>query len=396
MQVPNVKKALDSVRDKVFSNIHSNNLIYNTCWEDPRCDRQILHLQPDSQIVMITSAGCNALDYLLDNPKAIHCIDVNPRQNALLALKIALIKHTDHETLYQFFGEGVHPQAKTVYKEKIRPHLPEFAQKFWDKKISYFSGKGLKNTFYFHGTSGSFAWFFEKYVQTMPRTRTKIHKILESQSVEEQKQIYSQIEPKLINFMVRWIINRHLTLSLLGVPRAQRQLIIDEYPGGVAGFVTDAIRHIFTDLPIHENYFWRLYITGKYTPTCCPNYLRKENFDTLRQRVQNIHIHTSTMSQFLEANPDQYSHYILLDHQDWLAAHNVPALEDEWRLILKNSQAQTTILLRSAAMRVTFFPDFVQEKVQFIDNTSDSNLKDLHSIDRVGTYGSVYVGKMKP
>ncbi|TAE49008.1 MAG: DUF3419 family protein, partial [Cytophagales bacterium] len=62
------KQSLNQLRDKIFQNIHSNNLIYNTCWEDPRCDREMLQFKNDSKVVMITSAGCNALDYLLDSP----------------------------------------------------------------------------------------------------------------------------------------------------------------------------------------------------------------------------------------------------------------------------------------------------------------------------------------
>lgn len=41
--------------------MHLKNLVYNTCWEDPRLDREAMQLQPDDEVVMITSAGCNAL-----------------------------------------------------------------------------------------------------------------------------------------------------------------------------------------------------------------------------------------------------------------------------------------------------------------------------------------------
>ena len=83
---------LDRVQDWIFRQVHHRNLVYNTCWEDPRCDRKLLELGPGSRVVMITSAGCNALEYLLDGPERIHCVDVNPRQNALLHLKQALFE----------------------------------------------------------------------------------------------------------------------------------------------------------------------------------------------------------------------------------------------------------------------------------------------------------------
>ncbi len=52
--------AINQLRDWTFRKIHGNNLVYNTCWEDPRCDRELLELKADSEVVMITSAGCNA------------------------------------------------------------------------------------------------------------------------------------------------------------------------------------------------------------------------------------------------------------------------------------------------------------------------------------------------
>ena len=56
---------LDWISGRVFNSVHRNNLVYNTCWEDPRLDREALDFQPDDQVMVITSAGCNALDYAL-------------------------------------------------------------------------------------------------------------------------------------------------------------------------------------------------------------------------------------------------------------------------------------------------------------------------------------------
>src|SRR5262249_12381767 len=50
---------------RIFKAAHRRHLIYNTCWEDPRLDRVALDLGPADRVMVITSAGCNALDYLL-------------------------------------------------------------------------------------------------------------------------------------------------------------------------------------------------------------------------------------------------------------------------------------------------------------------------------------------
>ena len=95
MHQPNSQQRwIDRLHQRGFNAIYQRSLLYNTCWEDPALDREAMQLQANDRIVMITSAGCNALDYAIDGPKAIHCVDANPRQNALLDLKIAGIKTT--------------------------------------------------------------------------------------------------------------------------------------------------------------------------------------------------------------------------------------------------------------------------------------------------------------
>ena len=97
----------EKVSSKVFSWIHGNNLVYNTCWEDPRIDKKALNLTPKDNVLVITSAGCNALSYALSGVNHVYAVDMNYRQNALLDLKIAAIKELEYETFFQLFGEGV-------------------------------------------------------------------------------------------------------------------------------------------------------------------------------------------------------------------------------------------------------------------------------------------------
>jgi S-adenosylmethionine-diacylglycerol 3-amino-3-carboxypropyl transferase len=148
---------------------------------------------------------------------------------------------------------------------------------------------------------------------------------------------------------------------------------------------------VFTEQSLHDNYFWKVYLLGAYSEDCCPNYLLPEHFDTLKQRTPRIRTHTQTLSQFLQENPGAYTHFILLDHQDWLAAHNRPALQEEWELILQNSAPKAKILIRSAAATVDFIPEFVYEKVYF--DREKAAATEPH--DRVGTYASVLFGELK-
>lgn len=379
------------INDWIFRQIHTHNLVYNTCWEDPRCDRELLDLDEKSEVVMITSAGCNALEYLLDCPAAIHCIDMNPRQNALLDLKLAAFAAADHTHLFKLFGVGRHEDARGLYYDQLRAYLPAHSQAYWDKNLHFFNGKGLRNSFYHYGTSGVFAWMANNYIKTQRNLYQKICKLFEAGTLEQQASLYYDIEKKLLNPIIEWVINRHFTMCMVGVPRSQQLLFANNYARGAMGFIQECLRRVFAEQSLHDNYFWRLYFYGAYEYACSPSYLQQNHFNTLSDSVNRIETHTTTISRFLYDNPGHYTHFVLLDHQDWLAANNRRALAEEWSLILANSAPGAKILLRSAAAEVNFFPDFVLDKVEF----EKEKTVDIHRRDRVGTYASVYLGIVK-
>lgn len=383
-------KFLEPFHDLVFKKIHGNRLIYNTCWEDPRIDKTLLELDRHSHVVMITSAGCNALDYLLQEPKRIHAVDVNPRQNALLQLKLALIKLGRYEDLFQMFGRGYHQDYQRLYKA-ASAHMPAYAVDFWKTNIKCFDKRRPKQSFYYYGTSGDVAWVFLKFFYAVQKKmKATVNNLLNATSLQEQKKIYADIEPVLWNRLSTWLVKQPGLMAMLGVPRPQIKLIQDNYSGGLAAFIMDKLRHVFTEIPIADNYFWRVYVMGGYTPDCCPNYLKKENFPILQKNAFRLHTHTSTLTDFLKKNPEQYTHFILLDHQDWLAWHDPVSLSEEWEYILQNSRPGTKILMRSAGWDIRFIPQSVRSALTFFPNITGA----IHPKDRVGTYGSLHLAEV--
>lgn len=383
-------KIARAAHDAVFKRVHGSNLIYNAAWEDPRLDREVMGLDSESEVVMITSAGCNVLDYLLDGPKAIHAIDMNPRQNALLDLKRALIRRGEFDDLFEMFGIGSHANHKGLYSE-LRRDLPEYAKSFWDKRIGFFDPRSVKGSFYYHGTSGVAAWVMGKALfQARPNIKNFALCLLDARSLEEQRQAYALLEPEIWGRLANWLVRQPALMALLGVPRPQIRLIQESYPGGLTSYVKDKLKHVLTELPAEDNYFWRVYITGFYTLTCCPNYLWREHQPMLREMESRVTAHTSTVSDFLKKNPGKYSHYVLLDHQDWLAWHDSVALREEWDLILANSRPGTKVLMRSAGLDLSFVPPEVLERVRFMPEKTAA----LHWRDRVGTYGSFHAGEV--
>src|SRR4051794_564044 len=257
------RKKLDS---HLFEAVHRRNLIYNTCWEDPALDRVALQLSERDRLVVITSAGCNALDYLLAGCGEVNAIDVNPIQNALLELKRAAVLGLDYDSFFELFGQGTSPRAKQMYADALRNHLSVRARAYWDKNIHFFSGKGWRRSFYYRGTSGLLAKLVLINAHVLHRLREPIRELLDAGSVEEQRAIYEErIKPRFWTPWLKWFLSRSFTLTLLGVPWPQRDQITTQYPGGVSKFIRDSIETVICELPFADNYFWRVYFQGYYT-----------------------------------------------------------------------------------------------------------------------------------
>lgn len=368
--------------DAFFRNVHGSRLIYNTCWEDPRADRELLALNATSQVLMITSAGCNALDYLLDDPARVDCVDMNPRQNALLDLKLAVLKSNRPEWLFALFGDGRHEDFPKLYPE-LRPWLSSASQQIWDRQLHLFSPRG-RGTFYFRGASGDVAYWVRHGIRlAQTKLWREIEQLIESSTLDEQRERYARIEKRLWGPVMRWAARQPVVLTMLGVPRAQRNLIEVQYPGGMNAYIEDKLRYLLTELPIQENYFWRVYIHGRYTPECCPNYLKAENFGVLCERADRVATHTGTLAEFLKSSAVRYDRFILLDHQDWMAVHAPQALEEEWNLVIGGSAPDARVLMRSASLDIDFLPAFARSRLLPFDSAY------WHQHDRVGTYGSV-------
>ena len=390
----------DWVSGRVFNLVHRHNLVYNTCWEDPRLDRVALGLRPDDTVLVITSAGCNALDYVLTGPRHVYAVDVNPRQNALLDLKLAGIRNLDFETFFGMFGEGRLPDVRGVYRDRLRGDLCPWSQKYWDRHIRFFDSR--RRRFYFRGTSGTFARIMNVYIDRVAHLRPWVDAILEAGSVDRQRQIYEEhLRDRFWSRSVRFVIRRDATLWLVGVPRAQRSRIESQYAGGLVQYTQDCVEAVFTRLPLADNYFWRVYITGRYSRTCCPEYLKPENFEKLKGGLaERVSTHTDTVEGFLVKHDVPISRFVLLDHMDWLAGKHFPLLEAEWQAIVDRAAPGARVIWRSGGLR----SDFV-DRVQVTIGGRTRRLgelltyhrelaESLHEKCRVQSYGSFCIADL--
>jgi S-adenosylmethionine-diacylglycerol 3-amino-3-carboxypropyl transferase len=389
----------DRFDQRVFNAIYSRALVYNTCWEDPAVDRLALEIRGRDTLLVITSAGCNVLDYALTGPQRIHAVDANPRQSALLELKLAGIRRLAFDDFFAAFGAGYHPRFREVYFDALRAELSPYAKIFWDRRVDWFGNP--RGSFYYHGLSGIVARVFRAYLKVRPRLAAGIADLFEAHDLERQREIYdTRVQPLMWTPMLNWTLSRQLTMSMLGVPHPQRKQVLEQHQRGVAGFVRDSLEYVMRELPAWNNYFWSVYVRGCYTESCCPEYLKRENFDMLqRGLVDRISLHTCTVTEFLRDSEERISKFVLLDHMDWMSSYYPEALAEEWNFILRRATEDARVIFRSAHAAPAYLEQLelgdgrggLRDHLEFHEALAAG----LQALDRVHTYAGFHVADIR-
>ncbi|HET9425547.1 MAG TPA: BtaA family protein [Gemmatimonadaceae bacterium] len=385
--------------EALFRVLSSRNLIYNTCWEDPAVDRRALSLGSDDVVLAITSAGCNVLDYLLDGPRRVIAVDVNPRQTALLELKVAAIRALPYEDIFAFFGKGRHPAARLIYEAHLRSQLSPFAATFWDRRIDWF---GTSGPFFWHGLSGIVARGVRYWLALNPPLRRGVQAMFDARDLDAQRREYlTNVKPNLWSPFLRWILGRQVTVSLLGVPMPQRKLVQAQYAGGIAGFIEQSMDRLFCTVPARSNYFWRVYAIGEYTEDCCPAYLRRDGIAALKAGlVDRLEMHSCSVTEYLDREDcPRISRFVLLDHMDWMSSYYPELLAEEWHAVHRQSTADARILFRSAHHAPPYLDSVhvgpagipLREWLSFREDEA----RELSLADRVHTYASFHIGHVR-
>ncbi|MDJ0714710.1 MAG: BtaA family protein [Prochloraceae cyanobacterium] len=387
------------IAEKIFSLIHQSNLAYTTSWEDPRLDRLALNLKENDTILTITSGGCNPLDYALDRPKHIYSVDINPHQNALLELKLAAIRQLNFDSFFELFGRGHLPNFPELYQSKLRCLLSPWAQKYWDKQGKRFFNSRI--SFYFRGSSGRVIRFVNYFTKNIIKNRTQIEQLFAANTINQQKEIYDKHLRHTLTPFLRQLFSNNLTLWLNCVPPQQRQQVELDFGCSIGEVYGQWLEEMLTQVPIKDNYFWRVCLFGEYTPACCPEYLKRDNFEALKGGlVERISVHTNTVENFVRENDVTISHFVLLDHMDWLSNYRYRDLESEWQAIVEKINKQARIIFRSMLSEVEYLDDInvlvkgVRQPLKNLITYNQKLARKLHQQDRTHIYGSFYIADL--
>lgn len=377
-----------------FRFLTGRNLVYNTSWEDPAVDCRAMRLKAGDRVLAITSAGCNVLDYALEGPARVVAVDINPRQTALLELKLAAIRRLSYDDMFSLFGLGWHPEFPELYRESLRNDLSDFARAYWDRRMHWFAS--ADDNFYTRGLTGLVMRCLQWRLHAQRTLAPLIYALFDQPDVETQRRFYlDQVRPRIWTPFVRWFLSTTLFTALVGVPMAQRRLLQDG-PQGMSASLRELIDDLFCTVHAKDNYFWGVYIFGRYHPERCPRYLTPDGFARLKAGlVDRIEFRTCTVTGYLDRPGPQFTHAVLLDHMDWMSSYYPQALEQEWEALLRRLQPGARVLFRSAHAAPPFLdstligPDRMRLRQRLGFRAEEA--RELSRADRVHTYASFHI-----
>ncbi|MCX6233778.1 MAG: DUF3419 family protein [Bacteroidetes bacterium] len=292
-------------RSKVFSDI-----IYAQCWEDPEIDRRAFQIGQDDVVFSITSGGCNTLAFLADNPQKVIALDISPYQNYLLDLKMAAFREFDYEELLEFLGLLPSDRRLTLYS-RFRMHMKPESIQYWDDQ----EDKILMGII----SSGR----YEKYMQMLKKwLKLLVGKSLPEQlfacTTEEERQLL--YDRKWNNFRWRFFTRVFLSRTMMTLLFTGKFFDQLEESFSFGDHFRSNIKRAITTMSLKENYFLAYVLLGKfYNLINIPVYLRKENFEKIKSRIDRIEIVTGSCEDYFRGIPaDSISKFNFSNIFEWM------------------------------------------------------------------------------
>jgi S-adenosylmethionine-diacylglycerol 3-amino-3-carboxypropyl transferase len=275
-------------------------LDYSQEWEDARLLRKSLQIKPEDHVVTVGSAGCNVLELLLENPKKITVIDLNPTQHALLDLRLRSIEKLDYISYLILLGIVPSHRAISLYRS-LRPSLLPATRNYFDANEQLIS-QGLIHQ---GRLEKYFAYFRSEALWQVWSEGFRQHLISATKLSEQTALIYRQGRLEELKALSQKFFDRYFS------PQAT-QNNIDISLGDVL-FVK--LLHVLQTQLIRDNPYLYYFITGEVPPENQRiDSLKESAFPILKTRLSRVELVSSDLETALSHLPSGGVQKLNLSH----------------------------------------------------------------------------------
>lgn len=262
---------------------------YANCWEDS--NNLLKCLESNKKILSICSAGDNTISLLLNKPKKIVAFDINKTEIYLLKLKMAAFKKLSYEEILILLG--IKKGDAFLQFQKLKKILDKECYTYFLEHKKLFK-KGIIHS----GKFEKYFQMFRKYIIPLFTTKKKIYLLATASNLAEQKNIYDQyINNKRLNFIFK-IFFGFRVMGKYGRDKS----FYDHVPNKEksAYEIKERFDQGITRILNKTNPYITYVLLNKYTDEALPVYLRKENYDTIKENINKIEIVTGSLLDIKE------------------------------------------------------------------------------------------------
>lgn len=279
---------------------------------DPHIDIRKLNIKNTDKILTWCHSGDQLFYYLLENPKYIVAIDTNVCNIYLTELKIASIKVLTHDEYLSIYGKNDYKLFIEKYTF-IRRKMSINAQYYWDGHIRYCKS--------FHKMSqmGIILYYVKAFLHMTIHCK-KIYTMICDNKFD--KYYYQINKQSIISEFKRYYPKLNVLLSVF----FNLSVTLDE-----ADFESN-LSLIFDNIDefVNNNFVIQYLISGKYSDTNYPKFMKEDEYNVLKSRINNIYIHNCNIHDVIMMYSEPFTIYCPLNNWD---IYSIIDIEKEFALV---------------------------------------------------------------
>ncbi len=252
---------------------------YSNCWEDTRIVLEALDIHEGETGISIASAGDNTIAMLLKNPKRVYAFDVNPSQLCCLELKLACFRCLSYEQTLVLLG--VRDGDRISLYKRVRPVLSAQARLWLDENNSLIA-EGIIHA----GKFEKFFGIFRRFIIPVFSSTEKFRTFARLDCVRKQKSFYNKyIYTRRLKAMFG-IYFGYRVMGRLGRDKSFYNYVGEKEESG--NDIRARFEYGIANTVNRYNPYINYIVYGNYSEDCLPLYLRPENYDIIRRRIDRI------------------------------------------------------------------------------------------------------------
>lgn len=287
-------------------------LRYGQVWEDADVLLKGLNINNDDICLSIASAGCNVLAMLAQNPKKVIALDVNPSQIAALELRIAAFKSLDYEEILNILGSKHNLDREKIFLKCKSAFPSETGRNFWEQNKKLL----IKNGAVLCGKFDKFLFTFGKIIKNLIHSQDKVNFLFNSLVKEERELFYHQTWNNLGYKILLRIFSSKTFVGIFG-----RHPSFFKYTDklDLHSLMLQRFYHAYINLCPHHNNYLQYIFFGEHK-YALPYYLREKNIDLIRNNLDKLEYHMSSINDYLSSTKIKINKWNLSDIFEYVDA----------------------------------------------------------------------------